>query len=221
MNKLRKIKSLVLCAALLIGLLSGVLNVTTVKADYFGDKVIRVGTDKYIYDGYGEEKTTTVKGISYSKKTNTLTINNYKHKGKDGYYDIIEAYGMGKNFKVVLKGKNKLYSLSASNGSLEIAGSGSLTLVSEDYYGSTEGGNIEVSGGNEKGTYSNAFLKIGKKCNIKAEGGIKVDTKYTKKSKALVLKGKTSGKIKKGKWKTTNGKTVYTYQAERFTSKKK
>ena len=221
MNKLRKIKSLVLCAALLTGLLSGVLNVTTVRADYFGDKVIRVGTDKYIYDGHGEEKTTTVKGISYSKKTNTLTIKNYANKNKDGIYDYIEVYGMGKDFKVVLKGKSKLYSLNVSNGSLEIAGSSSLNLVPEDYYGSTEGGNIEVSGGNEKGTYSNVFLKIGKKCNIKAERGIEVYTKYAKKSKALVLKGKTSGKIKKEKWETTNGKTVYTYQAEKFTSKKK
>lgn len=69
----------------------------------------------------------TVKGAVYDKKTNTLTLTNYKNANT-----IIYVNEMGDDFKIRVVGTNEILSInvwgSLYKGSLEITGTGSLTL---------------------------------------------------------------------------------------------
>lgn len=75
----------------------------------------------------GSQKAETVKGAVYDKKTNTLTLTNYKHPTMS-----IEANEMGDDFKIKLVGDNQIKSLIVwgygYGGSVEILGDGTLTI---------------------------------------------------------------------------------------------
>lgn len=86
----------------------------------------------YIFSNYTtntEGKVDTVKDISYNKKKNTLTLNNYKEEDV-----ILEAFNMGTTFKIFLKGKkNRLRSISVTNDNswesgLKMTGKGFITI---------------------------------------------------------------------------------------------
>ena len=83
-------------------------------------------TNHFVYVT-GSQKAETVKGAVYAKKTNTLTLTNYKHPTMS-----IEANEMGDDFKIKLVGDNQIKSLIVwgygYGGSVEILGDGTLTI---------------------------------------------------------------------------------------------
>lgn len=83
-------------------------------------------TNHFVYVA-GSQKAETVKGAVYDKKTNTLTLTNYKHPTMS-----IEANEMGDDFKIKLVGDNQIKSLIVwgygYGGSVEILGDGTLTI---------------------------------------------------------------------------------------------
>lgn len=83
-------------------------------------------TNHFVYVT-GSQKAETVKGAVYDKKTNTLTLTNYKHPTMS-----IEANEMGDDFKIKLVGDNQIKSLIVwgygYGGSVEILGDGTLTI---------------------------------------------------------------------------------------------
>lgn len=83
-------------------------------------------TNHFVYVT-GSQKAETVKGAVYDKKTNTLTLTNYKHPTMS-----IEANEMGDDFKIKLVGDNQIKSLIVwgygYGGSVEILGYGTLTI---------------------------------------------------------------------------------------------
>ncbi len=83
-------------------------------------------TNHFVYVT-GSQKAETVKGAVYDKKTNTLTLTNYKHPMMS-----IEANEMGDDFKIKLVGDNQIKSLIVwgygYGGSVEILGDGTLTI---------------------------------------------------------------------------------------------
>ena len=83
-------------------------------------------TNHFVYVT-GSQKAETVKGAVYDKKTNTLTLTNYKHPTMS-----IEANEMGDDFKIKLVGDNQIKSLivwgNGYGGSVEILGDGTLTI---------------------------------------------------------------------------------------------
>lgn len=85
------------------------------------------GTSTYHLYATGTQKTETVKGADYDKKTNTLTLANYKHPTMS-----IEVNEMGDDFKIKLVGDNQIKSLIVwgygYGGSVEILGDGTLTV---------------------------------------------------------------------------------------------
>ena len=66
-------------------------------------------TNHFVYVT-GSQKAETVKGAVYDKKTNTLTLTNYKHPTMS-----IEANEMGDDFKIKLVGDNQIKSLIVSD----------------------------------------------------------------------------------------------------------
>ncbi|MDD5952040.1 MAG: fibronectin type III domain-containing protein [Oscillospiraceae bacterium] len=84
-----------------------------------------------IYRGDGEAY--KVSGVTYNKKTNTLTLNNVKAPDK-----MLEINEMGENFTIVLKGTNTLGTIQAFGygygGSVRLSGTGSLTLNKNKAY---------------------------------------------------------------------------------------
>ena len=86
----------------------------------------------YIFSNYTtntEGQVDRVKGLSYNKKNNTLTLNNYNQE------DVtISVHNMGTGFKIQLKNKkNKLRSIKVTNDNgwdsgLKISGNGSVTI---------------------------------------------------------------------------------------------
>lgn len=74
--------------------------------------------------GYTVEK---IKGAAYSAKTNTLTLNNYSHATV-----MLSANEMGDDFKIKLKGTNKLQQLEVwgygYGGTLKLTGNGTLIV---------------------------------------------------------------------------------------------
>ncbi|MDD6465292.1 MAG: hypothetical protein PUF75_05080 [Coprococcus sp.] len=83
-------------------------------------------TNHFVYVT-GSQKAETVKGAVYDKKTNTLTLTNYKHPTMS-----IEANEMGDDFKIKLVGDNQIKSLIVwgygYGGSVEILGDGTLMI---------------------------------------------------------------------------------------------
>lgn len=76
------------------------------------------------------EKTNKLKGVSYSKTTNTLTLNNVKMASY-----VLSSNEMGDDFKITVKGSNSLMGITVWGfgwgGNVEINGKGSLTLNSK------------------------------------------------------------------------------------------
>lgn len=169
------------------------------------------------------EKVKTLKGIKYTKKTNTLTLNSFSHPKY-----VIEVNEMGSDFKVVVKGKNSIQSLKVwgygYGGSCAISGKGTLSV----------NGNKKNQSGHGIVLYaeeSSSVLSIAKETTLKAycnkayvgntvydeekdelvenpnpgytgSKGYPVYVVGTKKaSKAIVINGKYSGKIKRVKSK--------------------
>ena len=105
----------------------------------------------YVFSNY----TTNTDGIvdkvnhlSYSAKSNTLTINGYKEEDV-----ILDARNMGTSFKIVLKGKNQLRSIHVDNqgwdSGLSISGSGSVTIGNKTDHNHVPldvNGNLSLSG---------------------------------------------------------------------------
>ena len=60
-------------------------------------------TSKYIFSNFSQDKVEKVNGVTYDKKTNTLTLNNVKMQA----YNLVTNV-MGDDFKVVVKGENQL-----------------------------------------------------------------------------------------------------------------
>lgn len=85
------------------------------------------GTSTYHLYATGTQKTDTVKGAAYDKKTNTLTLTNYKQPAMS-----IEVNEMGDDFKIKLVGDNQIKGLTVwgygYGGSVEVFGDGTLTV---------------------------------------------------------------------------------------------
>lgn len=84
------------------------------------------GGYQYLY-ATGDTKTTTVSGMSYDVKSNTLTLSGYNNK-----LNYIFANEMGEDFKIKLVGSNEVQGIMVYGfgygGSLSIEGNGSLTV---------------------------------------------------------------------------------------------
>lgn len=93
---------------------------------YYRDGTNPTTTNHLVYAA-GTQKTETVKGAVYDKKTNTLTLTNYKHPTMS-----IEVNEMGDDFKIKLVGDNQIKGLAVwgfgYGGSVEVFGDGTLTV---------------------------------------------------------------------------------------------
>lgn len=116
MKRCRKLKTLLLAIAMLISIMP--VNAFAQKGPYAdptkGNSYVHIednttGDIKYVYNG--GNKCNKIKGISYSVKTNTLTLNNFKKSNISIY-----AGNMGENFKINVKGTNKISSVSHLGG---------------------------------------------------------------------------------------------------------
>ena len=192
-----------------------------------------------------EEQGTTpdigkVKGATYNKKKNTLTLNGYN---KPAMY--IGVNMMGDDFKIELKGTNSICNLSVYGdnygGSVTITGNGSLTCnKNKKAAGSVCGSGIFMGAENTKST-----LVIEKTCTVTSYGntyygyeqnedGEYVDSEIAghpiyvfahplkNASKVIKAKGKvTGGKYKVVAWKNENALYDIYCTADKFVSKKK
>lgn len=83
----------------------------------------------YIYSTFSQDQIGKIKGVSYDKASNTLTLDNVKRDEK------LITNVMGDDFKILLKGDNSLKSIivwgDGYGGNLTITGDGKLTLNSE------------------------------------------------------------------------------------------
>ncbi|MBP5303371.1 MAG: hypothetical protein J6Z00_00535 [Clostridia bacterium] len=81
----------------------------------------------YIYSGDSDDELSVFEGITYSKETNTLTLNNALYPTC-----FIEAWQMGRDFTIQVIGENALSAITVwgdgYNGSLTINGTGSLSI---------------------------------------------------------------------------------------------
>ena len=133
-------------------------------------KGLKASAEKVCFYNNKTKKTTAIKGLSYDKKKNTLTMKNFNHPG----WEII-GINMG-DLKVVVKGNNSFASLQNSQATskkyantLSISGSGSLNLDSTD----TASSPLGVSG-------IKAYIKIG--------GDISITASYSYKDAILVYR---------------------------------
>ena len=178
---------------------------------YDSDGYIDWSKAKYVYAGADVgDKASTVKGLSYDKKSNTLTINGY-NKPKMG----ITAAHMGSSFKIVVKGtKNNIQNLSGF-GSLHINGTGKLVVNKNK---KCMNGGIDVSAENEP-----MRLVFGKKVNVVSfatkgsTDSVCVTSTLTDVSKAVVSKGGTMSEFKEDG--TTEGGLTRFICSGKFTKK--
>lgn len=159
----------------------------------------------YTYYHADTGKIEKTKGLSYNEKTNTLTINNFNHKGW-----WINPQHMG-DLKVVVKGTSSFAGIQHSmntlvwGNSLTISGSGKLKLRGNNP-------NLGCVG-------SNAYISIGKNVKIDASntGALKsamvvVRSKSVSTGKAFKISGAhSSGKINKTKYSDKLLSTSYRY----------
>ncbi len=184
-------------------------------------------------------KTGKVSGITYNKKTNTLSLKNFKNS-----YAFIQINMMGSDFTLKLNGQNELGYVCAYgdsyNGNLTIAGSGSIVLNKKKVNKGIFGCGIFL--GAEK---SASRLSISKTCTVTSYGceyetyeqsdsgeyaavqkqGAPIfiwATKYTSASKALVFNGKvtTGNTIKRSKNASIKKCYDYTMKGTKFICKK-
>ncbi|MBP5160403.1 MAG: hypothetical protein ILP10_08945 [Lachnospiraceae bacterium] len=165
------------------------------------------GINDYIYvsEAIPDYVATLVEGVSYDKKTNTLTLSGYNEPG-----NTIEANEMGSDFKIKLVGTNNIKCLSiagnAYGGSCTITGKGTL--------------NVNKTG--ERGEFgiileaedSDAVLTIDKNCKVNAwarRAGYAVRVVSSTVKKNIVIKGKTSAKTVTKKSDAPNRKDFWIY----------
>ena len=154
----------------------------TIEIIGYTDGYIDWSTSKYVYVGKNVDgKASKVKGLSYDKKTNTLTVNGF-NKPKMG----ITASGMGSGFKIVVKGKkNNIQNLSVF-GTVTIKGSGTLTINKNK---KCSNGGLSVSSEEDP-----IKLVLAKKVKVTAYGDDYADALYvgstlTDVDKAIVCQG--------------------------------
>lgn len=198
--------------------------ISTTKIDQFGFDGTTImqsdSEDGYIYSP--SEKVKKIKGISYDKASNTLTLKNYKNAKR-----TLLAYNMGDDFKIKLIGSNELmyigYNASGYNTNLTFIGNGSIVLNRKKFtYG---------IGGISPSSYGKKYdlkLTIGKNIKMtiypkKVSGPIEVYgspilvmNSRLSKSKAIVIKPASGSKIKINK--TTNNYGTY-YHTDKVTIK--
>ena len=152
------------------------------------------------------EKTSKISGATYNKKTNTLTLKNFK---KAGY--IVEANMMGTDFKIKVTGTNTVQSIRVFGdnygGSLALTGKGKLTANKNKkamygivVYAEASSSALSFAKGTKVTAYRGSEELVDYEGNVKKTTGdpVKViGTKISKASKALYSKGKLSGKVKK------------------------
>ena len=139
----------------------------------------------YIYSTFSQDQIGKIKGVSYDKASNTLTLDNVKRDEK------LITNVMGDDFKILLKGDNSLKSIivwgDGYGGNLTITGDGKLTLNSEK----TENTAITI-----QAEYTEGKVKIEK--NVQMEMYAKegypiieiVGANNSDKDKAVVIDGK-------------------------------
>lgn len=141
----------------------------------------------YIYSTFSQDQIGKIKGVSYDKASNTLTLDNVKRDEK------LITNVMGDDFKILLKGDNSLKSIivwgDGYGGNLTITGHGKLTLNSEK----TENMAITI-----QAEYTEGKVKIEK--NVQMEMYAKegypiieiVGANNSDKDKAVVIDGKVT-----------------------------
>ena len=122
---------------------------------------VRTGEDSTTI--FSSKGTNSIDGMSYDRKTNTLTLNNYKNKSAG-----IATNMMGDDFKINLIGDNEIGSIGsygdAWGGSINICGNGSLVInadKADDY----------SVGLLAEGT--NSVLSVADTCNVTIYSGTK------------------------------------------------
>lgn len=151
---------------------------------------------KYIYIEESSGKTEKVKGITYSKKTRTLTLNKYNCPNNILYFN-----SMGTDIKIKVIGTNSISSIIAfgyKNGiGLSFTGKGTLVINKE----SKQDYAILVNAEEREG-----IIAIDESVTIKAyagaKGSIKIhDTNLSKQKNVIILKNrKALKKVETKKW---------------------
>ena len=141
----------------------------------------------YIYSTFSQDQIGKIKGVSYDKASNTLTLDNVKRD------ENLITNVMGDDFKILLKGDNSLKSIivwgDGYGGNLTITGHGKLILNSEK----TENMAITI-----QAEYTEGKVKIEK--NVQMEMYAKegypiieiVGANNSDKDKAVVIDGKVT-----------------------------
>ena len=182
--------------------------------------IVLYGSKNYL--SATSSKAGKIKGAVYSKKTNTLTLNNFNHPTYN-----IEVNEMGSDFKLVIKGKkNSVQSIRVwgyyYGGSLAISGKGTLKVNANKK--SPDGHGIHLNA-----EYTPSVLTIAKDTTVKAWRSKTSDGKKgypffvegtTKSSKGITSKGKLSGKVKKTYHPESKKLYNYCINANTVTSKK-
>nr|WP_302689368.1 fibronectin type III domain-containing protein [uncultured Eubacterium sp.] len=148
-------------------------------------------TSKYIFSNFSQDKVEKVSGVTYDKKTNTLTLNNVKMQE----YNLVTNV-MGDDFKVVIKGENQLRAIliwgDGYGGNLTISGNGKLIINKNKKQKSA----ISMYAEGTKG-----LLTIEKNVNLELysqKGAPVIETVSASNGdlgKAIAIKGKTSAKV--------------------------
>ena len=148
-------------------------------------------TSKYIFSTFSQDKVEKVNGVTYDKKTNTLTLNNVKMQA----YNLVTNV-MGDDFKVVIKGENQLRAIliwgDGYGGNLTISGNGKLIINKNKKQKSA----ISMYAEGTKG-----LLTIEKNVNLELysqKGAPVIETVSASNGdsgKAIAIKGKTSAKV--------------------------
>ena len=161
---------LVLAVVMVLGLIPGTTNLKAYATKemplsngyiYFQSVVSKMDFD-FVYDAEGKHVPSKMKGISYDKSTNTLTLNNVSK----ALYEL-KIQGMG-DLTINLKGNNKLkdldcgYTSVSARVTVTFAGNGKLTMNSK-YQGEQVHGFILVCGPDAK-------LTIGKNVSMDING---------------------------------------------------
>lgn len=146
---------------------------------------------KYIFSNFSQDKVEKVNGVTYDKKTNTLTLNNVKMQA----YNLVTNV-MGDDFKVVVKGENQLRAIliwgDGYGGNLTVSGNGKLIINKNKKQKSA----ISMYAEGTKG-----LLTIEKSVNLEAysqKGAPVIETVSASNgepAKAIAIKGKTSAKV--------------------------
>lgn len=134
----KKVKSLLICSIMvvstMVGIPSSVVNANESSShagyieidDYSKSDGESAYTDRYLYNYWGTEEGKLVDSyekMTYDSSTNTLTMD-----GCNNSKIILRVDGMGKDFKINLKGNNAIGSVEGMITGFSIIGNGSLSV---------------------------------------------------------------------------------------------